>query len=240
MAYTKRTGMTEEELREHTRALHKKYRDKKRAGAGKAHRTTYATEEERKAAVRSSQRKHYRKKQEATGKAPRKTYATEEERKVAAVAAQRRYYDRYRRKDCPPKPKLTEEERIARQKAYRESYVRPEPTAAQRAKWSESARARSRLRWAEYYANETPEQREARLATKAHYRETEVRPKVREIVEHIKYDFEKATSDAIRQDVADEWADTGLSCWLTAKALWYRDVSSLMERYGYGTWEATE
>ncbi|PDT04901.1 hypothetical protein CO666_09270 [Rhizobium chutanense] len=125
---------------------------------------------------------------------------------------------------------MTEEERRARQQAYRESYVRPEPTAAQRAKWSERAGAR----WAEYYANETQEQREARLAAKAVYRETEVQPKVREIVEHITYDFAKATSETARQDVADEWADTGLSCWLTTKALWYYEVSKLMARYGYG------
>ncbi|TLX12087.1 hypothetical protein [Rhizobium sp. MHM7A] len=218
MAYTKRTGMTEEELREHKRAL---------------------------------QQKSYRKRQEAAGKAPRKTYATEADRKAAAAAAQRRYYnykkhdeewrdnlnacyrERYREKAGPAKPRLTEEERRARQKAYRESYVRPEPTPAQRAKWSERARAR----WAEYYANETQEQREARLAAKAFYRETEVQPKVREIVAHIKYDFAKATTETMRQDVADEWADTGLTCWLTAKAMWYRGVSDLMERYGYETWE---
>ncbi|MBX5063191.1 hypothetical protein [Rhizobium lentis] len=214
MAYTKRTGMTEEEFREHKRAL---------------------------------QQKSYRKRQEAAGKAPRKTYATEAERKAAAAAAQGRYYNRkkhdeewrdnlnacyrqrYRAKAGPAKPRLTEEQRRARQKAYRVSYVRPEPTAAQRAKWSERAQAR----WAEYYANQTQEQRGARLAAKALYRETEVRPKVREIVEHIKYDFAKAASDASRQDVADEWADTALSCWLTAKALWYFDVAKLMAQYGY-------
>ncbi len=214
MAYTKRTGMTGEELREHKRAL---------------------------------QQKHYRKKQAEAGKAPRKTFATDEERKAAHAARQRKWFDRkkqdkdwleqwnayhrtrYRRLAGPPKPRLTEEERRARQKAHRESYARSEPTAAQKAQWSANARAR----WTEYYANETPQQREARLAAKALYRETEVQPKVREIVEHIKYDFEKATSEAMRQDVADEWADTGLSCWLTAKALWYAEAAKVMARYGY-------
>ncbi|MGO7201268.1 hypothetical protein ACCT30_07780 [Rhizobium ruizarguesonis] len=207
--------MTEEELREHTRAL---------------------------------QQKAYRKRQDAAGKAPRKLYATDEERRDAHAAAQRKWFDRkkqdkewrdrwnaeqvarYRRSKGPPKPRLTEEEREARRRAYRDSYVRPEPTAEQKAKWSASGRAR----WAAYYANETLEQRRTRLAAKAFYRLTEVQPKVREIVEHIKHDFAKATSEAARQDVADEWADTGLSCWLTAKALWYYDVAKTMAQYGYG------
>ncbi|ASS53676.1 hypothetical protein [Rhizobium leguminosarum] len=215
MAYIKRTGMTAEELREHKRAL---------------------------------QQKAYRKKQDAAGKAPRKVFATEEERRAAHAARQKKWFDRkkqdrewrdqwnayhrvrYRAQAGPPKPRLTEEERGARQKAYRESYVRPEPTAARKAKWS----ARARARWAEYYANETPEQRALRLAAKAFYRETEVQPKVREIVERIKYDFAKATTEVMRQAVADEWADTGLSCWLTAKALWYYDVAKVMAEYGYG------
>ncbi|NKK75838.1 hypothetical protein GFM13_37355 [Rhizobium leguminosarum bv. viciae] len=206
------------------------------------------TEEELREHKRSLQRKAYRKKQDAAGKFPREVLASEEERRAAHAARQKKWFDRkkqdkawldqwnayqrvrYRKLAGPPKLRLTEEERKARQKAYRESYVRPEPTAVQKAKWSENARAR----WAEYYANETPEQREARLAAKAFYRETEVQPKVREIVEHIKYDFAKATSETARQDVADEWADTGLSCWLTAKALWYYEVSNLMTRYGYG------
>jgi hypothetical protein len=63
-----------------------------------------------------------------------------------------------------------------------------------------------------YHANETPQQQKAGLTPKAHYRETEVQPKVLKIVEYIKYDFAKATSESMRQDVADEWADTGLSC----------------------------
>ncbi len=194
------------------------------------------------------QRKSYRKRQDEAGKAPRKIYATDEDRRVALNAAQKKWFDRkkqdrewldkwsadqlarYRKRNGPPKPRLTEEERKARQQAYRESYVRPEPTPAQKAKWS----ANQRARWAAYYANETPDQRESRLAAKAFYRLTEVQPKVREIIEHIKYDFAKATSEDARQEVADEWADTGLCCWLTAKALWYRDVAKLMEQYGYG------
>lgn len=215
MTDTIRGGMTEEQLREHRRAINQRA---------------------------------YRKKQEAAGKAPRKLYATAEERRAAANAAQTRYYDRkkqdqewlakfradqlarYHAQKGPPKPRLTAEERKARQRAYSASYIRPEPTAAQKAKWSENAKAR----WAEYYANEAPEQREVRLAAKAFYRETEVQPKVREIVGHIKDDFAKATSEAMRQDIADEWADTGLSCWLTAKALWYYDVAKVMAEYGYG------
>lgn len=200
------------------------------------------------------QRKSYRKKQDEAGKAPRKIFATDEERKAAANARQRKWFDRkkqdrewldkwnaeqlarYQKRQGPkgpPKPRLTEEERKARRKAYRESYVRPEPTPAQMAKWS----ANRRERWATYYANERPEQREARLAAKAFYRLTEVQPKVREIVEHIKYDFAKASSEDARQEVADEWADTGLSCWLTAKALWYHDVAKIMARYGYNDFE---
>ncbi len=202
------------------------------------------------------QRKSYRKKQDEAGKAPRKIYATDEDRRAALNAAQKKWFDRkkqdrewldkwnaehlaraHKRNGPPtPKPRLTEEERKARQKAYRDSYVRPEPTPSQKAKWS----ANQRARWATYYANETPEQREARLAAKALYRLTEVQPKVREIVEHIKYDFSKATSEGARQDVADEWADTGLSCWLTAKALWYRDVAKIMARYGYDDFEDPE
>ncbi|NKK38921.1 hypothetical protein GFL72_30635 [Rhizobium leguminosarum bv. viciae] len=215
MTYTKRTGMSEDQLREHKRLL---------------------------------QEKAYRKRQDAAGKAPRKVFATEEERRAAHVARQKKWFDRkkqdrawldqwkayhrvrYHKLAGPPKPRLTEEERRARQKAYRESYVRPEPTAAQKAKWSE----RARERWAAYYANETEEQRALRLAAKAFYRETEVQPKVREITERIKYDFAKATSEAMKQDVADEWADTGVSCWLAAKALWYYEVAQIMAQYGYG------
>lgn len=214
MAYTRLTGMTEEELREHKRSLRRKY---------------------------------YRRGQDAAGKAPRKV-STDEERRAAHAARQKKWFDRkkqdkewlakwnadqaarYRAKNGPPKPRLTEEERRARQKAYRESYVRPAPTPTQRAKWSANAKAR----WAAYYANETPEQRETRLAAKALYRETEVQPKVLEIVEDIKHDFAKAGSEAMRQEVADEWADTGLSCWLTAKALWYYSVAKIMAQYGYG------
>jgi hypothetical protein len=215
MTYTKRTGMTEEQLREHTRALQQKAYRKKQEAAGKAPRKLYGTDAERKAAHAARQKKWYdRKKQDEEWRDKLNAY----------------YRDRYRENAGPPKPRLTEEERRARQKAYRETYVRPEPTATQKAKWSERARAR----WAEYYANETPEQREARLAAKAFYRETEVQPKVREIVAHIKYDFAKATSEAMRQDVADEWADTGLGCWLTAKALWYYEVAQIMAQYGYG------
>ncbi|MGR9252524.1 hypothetical protein [Rhizobium leguminosarum] len=196
------------------------------------------TEEELREHKRSLQQKAYRKKQDAAGKAPRKVLATEEVRRAAHAARQKKWFYRkkqdrewldqwdayhrvrYRKLAGPPTPRLTEEERKARQKAYRESYVRPEPTAAQKAKWSE----RAQERWAAYYANETPEQRALRLAAKAFYRETEVQPKVREIVEHIKHHFAKATSEVMRQDAADEWADTGLSCWLTSKALWYREV----------------
>ncbi|TAU67471.1 hypothetical protein [Rhizobium ruizarguesonis] len=210
--------MTEEERRERERAYQRKYRDRKRAEAGKTPRKTYTTEEERKAAHSARQKKWFdRKKQD-------KEWL--ERWKADQV-------DRYRRKNGPPKPRLTEEERRARQKAYRESYVRPEPTTAQKAQWSE----RARERWAAYYANETEEQRALRLAAKAFYRETEVQPKVREIVEHIKYDFGKANTEVVRQAVADEWADTGLSCWLTAKALWYREVAGVMERYGYEGWD---
>ncbi|MBO9134192.1 hypothetical protein J5289_03620 [Rhizobium sp. B230/85] len=209
---------------------------------------TLLTPEELKAHKQALQKKAYRKRQEAAGKAPRKALAPEEERKAALKAAQRRWYERqkqdqkwledrsayhrarYVRLNGPLKPKLTEEERRQRQQDYRESYVRPEPSAAQKAKWS----AKKQLKWAEYYASETPEQRERRLAAKAFYRMTEVQPKVREIVDQIKFDFDNATSEDARQFVADEWADTGLSCWLTAKALWYQAVSKVMEQYGYG------
>jgi len=215
MTYTRRTEMTEEELREHKRTIQRRWYLKKKAEARKTPRTICATDEERRAAHTAAQRKYYdRKKQDPEWRDKLNSYLR----------------DRYRQRVGPPKPRLTEEERKTRQKAYRETYVRPEPTAAQKAKWSERARAR----WAEYYASETPEQREARLAAKALYRETEVQPRVREIVEHIQYDFAKATSEEMRQDVADEWASTGLSCWLTAKALWYYKVAKVMERYGYG------
>ncbi|MBB4521931.1 UNVERIFIED_ORG: HD superfamily phosphohydrolase [Rhizobium sophorae] len=215
MTYTKRIGMTEEELREHKRSLQQKYRDRKRAEAAKAPRRVFATEEERRAAHAARQKKWFdRKKQDREWLDQWNAY----------------HRVRYRKLAGPPMPRLTEEERRARQKAYRESYVRPEPTAAQKAKWSE----RARERWAAYYANETEEQRALRLAAKAFYRETDVQPKVREITERIKYDFAKATSEAMKQDVADEWADTGVSCWLTAKALWYYEVAQIMARYGYG------
>lgn len=213
MTYTRLTGMTSDELREHKRAIRRKHYLKTLGEAGKEPRKVYATEEERRAALNAAQQKYY----------DRNKHDQEWRDKSNAY-----YRDRYRKRVGPPKPRLTEEERRARQKAYRESYARPEPTAAQKAKWSASARER----WAEYYANETQEQREARLAAKALYRETEVQPKVREIVEHIMYDFAKATSEEARQDVADEWA--GLSCWLTAKALWYYRVAKVMARYGYG------
>ncbi|KAA6490793.1 hypothetical protein DXT98_01125 [Agrobacterium sp. ICMP 7243] len=65
---------------------------------------------------------------------------------------------------------------------------------------------------------------------------TEVTPKVLEIVEHIKFDFAKATTEEYSQDVADEWADTGLSCRLTSKALRYSGVYQLMEQHGYKQW----
>lgn len=214
------------------------------------------TEDELRQHKLTIQRKSYRKRQEEVGKAPRKIFATDEERKAAANARQKKWFDRkkqdrewldkwnaehlardHKRNGSPkPRPPLTEEERKARQKAYRESYVRPDPTPAQKAKWS----ANQRAQWATYYANETQEQREARLAAKALYRMTEVQPKVREIVEHIKFDFAKATSEDARQEVANEWADTGLSCWLTAKALWYYDIAKIMARYGCDDFEDPE
>ncbi|NNH62881.1 hypothetical protein [Rhizobium laguerreae] len=83
-------------------------------------------------------------------------------------------------------------------------------------------------RWRAYYENETPEQRRRRLYLKAIYRETEVNPKVREIVDHILFDFAKATTSATKADVAEEWYGVSLHCWLTDKAMWYGEVHRLM------------
>ncbi|MCS3739329.1 hypothetical protein [Rhizobium sp. BK661] len=160
---------------------------------------------------------------EAAGRTyePRRKF-TDEEREEGRRLAVQRYTQRRR-------IEMGVAERIELRLKIRQE--REATKAARRAERAERHKLSAKERWKLYFANETPEQRERRLYLKAVYRETEVNPKVREIVEHILYDFSKAQSNATKAEVAEEWYGVSLSCWLTEKALWYADVHRLMEKH---------
>ncbi len=149
---------------------------------------------------------------------PRREFTDEERREGRRLAAQR--YSQRRRVELgvPERAELRLKIRQEREASKAERMAR----RAERSKLS------SNERWRTYYENETQDQRERRLYLKAVYRETEVNPKVWEIVEHILFDFAKAPTSAAKAEVAEEWYGVSLSCWLTDKAMWYGEVRSLM------------
>jgi len=231
MAYTKRTGMTEEELREHKRALRRRAYLKaqdaaKRLDTARPRKTVdrrNMTREELEAHQLAVYRRWAAKQAETAGRTyePRRKF-TDEERKEGRRLAVQRYTQRRR-------IKMGVAERTELRLKIRQK--REVTKAARIAERAARHKLSANERWKRYYANETPEQRERRLYLKAVYRETEVNPKVREIVDHILYDFAKARSSKGMADVAEEWYGVSLSCWLTEKALWYADVHHLMEEH---------
>jgi len=235
MTYTRRAEMTEEELREHKRTIRRRAYLK---AQDKAHRLNTArprktvdrrnmTEEELEAHRLAVYKGWATKQAEATGRTyePRRKF-TDEERKEGRKLAVQRYNQRRRiEMGVAERAELRLKIRAEREAGKAQRILEKAERSAERAKLS------SYERWRLYYENETPEQRKRRLHLKAVYRETEVNPRVLEIVEHILFDFAKVQTREAKAEVAEEWYGVSLSCWLTDKAIWYGDVYRLMAEH---------
>lgn len=226
MTYTRRAEMTEEELREHKRTLRRRAYLKAQDNPLKVKRPRKTvdrrgmTEAELEEHKREVYRRWAAKQAESAGRAyePRREFTAEERTEGRKRSVQR--YNQRRRIE------LGVPERAALRLKIRQE--REASKAERMAKRAERSKLSPYERWRTYYENETPAQRERRLYLKEVYRETEVNPKVREIVEHILFDFAKAPTSAAKAEVAEEWYGVSLSCWLTDKAMWYGEVRSLM------------